>query len=70
MCFYKADTNYIVTLAVASVIDEERMECIGYTVKHYTGFISAFRSVKKGAFKAPALKKYEEEEIVSSRFKK
>ena len=69
MCFYEADTNYLVTLGVASVIDEERMECIGYTVEHYTGFISTFRSVEKGAFKAPALKKYEGE-IASSRFNK
>ena len=69
MCFYEANTNYIVTLGVASVIDEEGIECMGYTVEHYTGFVSTYRTVERGAFKVPALKKYEGE-IASPRFNK
>ena len=61
MCFYEANTNYIVTLGMASVIDEEEIECMGYTVEHYTGFVSTYRTVERAAFKAPALKKYEGE---------
>ena len=42
---------------------------MGYTVEHYTGFVSTYRTVERGAFKAPALKKYEGE-IASPRFNK
>ena len=57
MCFYEVNTNYIVTLGVACVIDKEGIECVGYTVEHYTGFVSTYRTVERGAFKAPARKK-------------
>lgn len=59
MSFYEADTNYIVTLNVYTIHDEEGVECIGYTVEHYTGFISTFKTVERSAFKAPPLRKYE-----------
>ena len=67
MCFYEADTNYVVTLGVASVIDEEGIECMGHTVEHYTGFVSTYGTVERGTFKAPAKLKYEGE-LASSRF--
>ena len=69
ICFYEANTNYIVTLGVASVINEEGIESIGHTVEHYTGFVSTYRTIERGAFKAPALKKYEGE-IATPRFNK
>ena len=59
MCFYEADANYIVTLNVDTVIDEEGIQCLGYAVEHYTGFISTLKTVERNAFKAPPLLKYE-----------
>lgn len=37
MCFYEADANYIVTLNIDTVLDEEGMECLGYKVEHSQG---------------------------------
>lgn len=69
MCFYEADANYIVTLNVDSVLDEEGIQCLGYTVEHYTGFVSTIKTVERSAFKAPALLKYEGP-IASPKFNK
>ena len=69
MCFYEADTNYIITLNIAKVHDEEGIECIGYAVEHYTGFISTVKTVERNAFKAPPLLKYKGA-IASSKFNK
>ena len=59
LCFFQADANYIILMSIDSIRDEEGIECIGYTVEHYTGFISTVRTVERNAFKAPPLKKYE-----------
>lgn len=69
MCFYEADANYIVTLNIDTVLDEEGMECLGYKVEHYTGFVSTVRTVERNAFKAPSLRKYEGP-IASTKFNK
>ena len=69
MCFYEADVNYIVTLNIAKIHDEEGIECIGYAVEHYTGFISTVKTVERNAFKAPPLMKYEGA-IASPKFNK
>lgn len=69
MCFYKTDANYIVTLNIDSVLDEEGIQCLGYTVEHYTGFVSTFKTVERSAFKAPPLLKFEGE-IAKPKFNK
>lgn len=69
MHFYEADANYIITLNIDSMYDEEGMQCLGYTVEHYTGFVSTVRTVGRNAFKAPPLKKYEGD-IASPKFNK
>ena len=69
MCFYEADMNYIITLNIAKVHDEEGIECMGYTVEHYTGFISTVKTVERNAFKAPPLLKYKGA-IASAKFNK
>ena len=69
MCFYEADVNYIITLNVAKIHDEEGIECIGYAVEHYIGFISTVKTVERNAFKAPPLLKYEGA-IASPKFNK
>ena len=69
MCFYEADVNYIVTLNIVKVRDEEGIECIGYAVEHYTGFISTVKTVERNAFRAPPLLKYEGA-IASAKFNK
>ena len=69
MCFYEPDVNYIITLNIAKVHDEEGIECIGYAVEHYTGFISTVKTVERNAFKAPPLLKYKGA-IASAKFNK
>ena len=59
LCFFQADASYIISLGIHSVQDEEGIECVGYTVEHYTGFISVVKTVERNAFKAPPLLKYE-----------
>ena len=69
LCFFHADANYIISMSIDSIQDEEGIECIGYAVEHYTGFISTVRTVERNAFKAPPLKKYEGP-IASNKFHK
>ena len=67
MSFYQSDVNYILTVDIGTVLDEEGIECIGYKVEHYTGFISTIKTVERSAFKAPPLLKYEGK-LASSKF--
>jgi len=69
VCFFLADANYIISLNIHSVYDEDGLECIGYTVEHYTGFVSTVKTVERNAFKAPPLLKYEGQ-LVSKKFHK
>ena len=69
VCFFLADANYIISLNIHSVYDEDGLECIGYTVEHYTGFISTIKTVERNAFKAPPLLKYEGP-LASKKFQK
>ena len=69
LCFFQPDVNYIISFNIHSVYDEEGLECIGYTVEHYTGFISAVHTVERNAFRAPPLLKYEGP-IASKKFDK
>lgn len=69
MCFYETDVDYIVTLNVVKVHDEEGIECIGYAVEHYTGFISTVKTVERNTFRAPPLLKFEGA-IASAKFNK
>ena len=67
MCFYKADVNYIVTLNIDSVLDEEAVPFGGYAVEHYTGFFSTYKTVGRNAFNPPPKKSFEGA-IASKRF--
>lgn len=67
MSFYEEDANYIVTVDINTVLDEEGIQCIGYKVEHYTGFISTIKTVERSAFRAPPLLKYEGD-LASSKF--
>lgn len=69
MWFHEVNANYILTLDIDSVFDEEGIECVGYTVEHYTGFVSTVKTVERNAFKAPPLLKYEGA-IASPKFNK
>lgn len=69
VCFFLADANYIISLNIHSVYDEDGLECIGYTVEHYTGFVWTVKTVERNAFKAPPLLNYEGK-LVSKKFHK
>ena len=50
MCFYVAETHYLISVGVFCVLDEEGVECIGYNVNKYTAFIS---TGERNTFKTP-----------------
>ena len=53
MCFYVAETSYLISVGVVCVQDEEEVECIGYNVDQYTAVITTARMGERNAFKSP-----------------
>ena len=43
MCFYVADTSYLISVGVFCVQDEEGVECMGYNVDQYTAVITGLQ---------------------------
>ena len=59
MCFYVAETSYLISVGVVCVQDEEEVECIGYNVDQYTAVITTARMEERNPFKTPPLLKLE-----------
>ena len=53
MCFFVAETSYLISVGVVCVQDEEGVECIGYNVDQYTAVITTARMGERNAFKSP-----------------
>ena len=43
MCFYVAETSYLISVGVFCVQDEEGVECMGYNVDQYTAVITGLQ---------------------------
>ena len=71
MCFYVAETSYLISVGVFCVQDEEGVECVGYNVDQYTTVITTVtaRMGERNAFKIPPLLKWEGP-LISKRFQK
>ena len=59
MCFYVAETSYLISVGVVCVQDEEGVECIGYNVDQYTAVIATARMEERNPFITPPLLKLE-----------
>ena len=53
MCFYVAETSYLISVGVVCVQDEEGVECIGYNVDQYTAVITTARTGERNVCISP-----------------